>query len=42
MSPVDLEMLAEAVLAEWRHQDVAAQPVAGAPAVPADAGDGTW
>ena len=41
MSTVDLEMLAEAVLAEWRHQDVA-QPVAGAAAVPADAEEDTW
>jgi hypothetical protein len=40
--PVDLRMLADAVLAEWRQHEAAAQPVDGAPTVGADAEEETW
>ena len=42
MMAMELQTLADAVLAEWRHREVAAQSVGGAAGVRADAGGDTW
>ena len=39
---MEMQVLADAVLAEWRHREATARPVGGAAGVRADAEGDTW